>query len=235
MSKEKKTKNRDGEKILAATIIFVIFAGNNHIKEILIISICIAAISFIIFIIIKILEKIEKNNSYTKYNKNIHPNSSYSYLNTEDTKKSNYQKEKEYEEQRPNPNLNIKKEIQKSNYQKGKEYEEQIGKYYQSIGYHVIYHGIEKGKKDKGIDLIATNENETLLIQCKNWEKSLIKQKHLKEFLWNCDEFIKNNTFQTLHVKKLFITSNQKIDYGVKKFMQEQYKNMNYKVIKYLN
>lgn len=135
----------------------------------------------------------------------------------------------------PMPNLGIKKEKRKkSNYQKGKEYEEQIGKYYENIGYHVIYHGIEKGKKDKGIDLIATRENKTLLIQCKNWENSIVKQKDIKEFIGNCSLFLEHNNIKALCIKKIFITSNQNTDYGVKKFMQENHKSIEYKIIPYI-
>lgn len=122
-----------------------------------------------------------------------------------------------------------------SKYQKGKLYEEQIGEYYESIGYDVIYHGKQKGKKDKGIDLIATRDQETLLIQCKNWENSIVKQKHLKEFYGNCILYMERNPYINIQVKKVFITSGTKTNYGVMKFMQEHYQSMEYKIIPFVS
>lgn len=151
----------------------------------------------------------ESSKTNDMYKSNTHPNSSYSYF--------------------------PKQKDKKSNVQKGKEYEEQIGKYYEDIGYHVVYHGLIKGKRDKGIDLIATKEDETLLIQCKNWENSKVKQKDLKEFLGNCSLYLERNHIPTSHIKKLFITSNQNKDYGVMKFMQENHQSLEYKIIPYNN
>lgn len=162
---------------------------------------------------IKPTSNINQNTTSIRTNmtENIHPKSLYSYIPSQ-TKK-----------------------YEKSNMQKGKEYEEQIANYYLSIGYHVIEHGKKFGKKDKGIDLIATRDNETLLIQCKNWENSLVKQKHLKEFIGNCYLYVQNNSYINQIVKNVFITSSEKMDYGVKKFMQENYHLVEYKVIPYIN
>lgn len=54
----------------------------------------------------------------------------------------------------------------------GADYERYIGHTYEENGYKVNYHGIKKGFKDLGIDLICSKGNETLLIQCKNWKKA---------------------------------------------------------------
>jgi restriction system protein len=82
-------------------------------------------------------------------------------------------------------------ELKKVNKQKGDRYEAKIGESLEIAGYKVIYRGLELGKKDEGIDLIAENKNEIILIQCKNWKENEVTHKEIKEFLWNCHAFAK--------------------------------------------
>lgn len=49
----------------------------------------------------------------------------------------------------------------------GIEYERFVGYCYEKYGYRVRYHGAEAGKGDMGIDLICSNDEEVLVIQCK--------------------------------------------------------------------
>ena len=68
----------------------------------------------------------------------------------------------------------------KSNWQIGRDYEMYIGYLYEDLGYRVQYTGILKKLEDMGRDLIATNKEETLIIQCKNWSKeNVIHEKHI--------------------------------------------------------
>ncbi len=164
------------------------------------------------------------------------------YKNPQKIQEEIYQKQKlKQEQEKYKQNLNNTytssyKKPKESNYQKGKNYEEQIGKYYESLGYYVIYHGIKMGKEDKGIDLIAIKEDEALFIQCKNWTTSKIKQKHIKEFMGSCYAFLeKNPNYKNKKTKQIFITSNNEVDYGVKKFIEENYKIIEYKIIPYQN
>ncbi len=143
------------------------------------------------------------------------------------------QKENIKSTKKTKPNENYKPK--KSNYQKGAEYERQIGKLYEMKGYNVEYRGIKMGKKDKGIDLIATKENELILIQCKNWENSTVKQKDIRNFLGDCFTFIENNPHLKIKdIKRVFVTSNKEADYGVKKFIEENHKLVKYKIIPYI-
>lgn len=52
----------------------------------------------------------------------------------------------------------------------GARYERYIGYLYEINGYEVEYNGIKMGKKDDGIDIIATKRRELIIIQCK-WYK----------------------------------------------------------------
>ena len=52
----------------------------------------------------------------------------------------------------------------------GRRYERYIGYLYEIDGYKVDYNGIRMGKKDDGIDIIATKRQELIIIQCK-WYK----------------------------------------------------------------
>ena len=81
-----------------------------------------------------------------------------------------------------------------ANKQKGDKYEQQILKLYKKQGYKVYPQGFIKGKADGGIDLIAYKGNEALLIQCKNWEYSQVKQEHLRIFLGDCTAYAKKTT-----------------------------------------
>lgn len=67
--------------------------------------------------------------------------------------------------------LNKKK---KSLWEIGISYERYIGYIYENQGYKVTYNGAREGFKDLGRDIIAENNNEILIIQCKYWRKERI-------------------------------------------------------------
>ena len=50
-------------------------------------------------------------------------------------------------------------------------YELFLGHFYESKGYKVIYHGVEKEFDDLGRDLICISDKETLIVQAKCWAK----------------------------------------------------------------
>lgn len=78
---------------------------------------------------------------------------------------------------------------------------------------------------------MAYKDNEILIIQCKNWANSP-KQKDIKAFIVDSDEFIKKNENLTKDktIRKLFITSNSQKDYGVEKFLDDYNKENKIKV-----
>jgi|SRR5665213_76538 len=61
----------------------------------------------------------------------------------------------------------------KSSWVLGRDFERYVGYLYESKGYKVQYHGIEKGLHDLGRDLIARapHAKEVRIIQCKYWKK----------------------------------------------------------------
>lgn len=120
-----------------------------------------------------------------------------------------------------------------ANKQKGDKYEQQILKLYKKQGYKVYPQGFIKGKADGGIDLIAYKGNEALLIQCKNWEYSQVKQEHLRIFLGDCTAYLEKNhkIFAKKRIRRIFIMSSKNIDYGVKRFILEN--KMEYRVVPY--
>jgi regulator of replication initiation timing len=118
---------------------------------------------------------------------------------------------------------------------KGKEYEEFVAGYYKLDGYEVNLHGIKKGKKDKGIDIICTKDEELILIQCKNWKedsKYKINHEKLKAFVGCCTEYVNENKLFDKNIKLKFITSNYILDESGKKFLQES-KTLQYEILKY--
>lgn len=71
----------------------------------------------------------------------------------------------------------------KSKWHIGKLYERYVGYLFEKEGYKVDYIGITKGLEDLGRDIIATNKNEVVIIQCKNWSKfRTIYEKHIFQF-----------------------------------------------------
>ena len=97
----------------------------------------------------------------------------------------------------------------------------------------MYFKGLKEGKNDNGIDVVAHNGSETILIQCKNWEYSQVKQKHLRIFLGDCTAYIERNQnyLAKRKIRRVFITSCQNIDYGVERFVAEN--NVEYKIVPY--
>lgn len=119
--------------------------------------------------------------------------------------------------------------------EKGRKYEEFIGNNFKTDGYNVILNGINKNKKDKGIDIICTKDEELILIQCKNWEinnKYKIKHETLKAFVGCCTEYVNENKLFDKKIKLKFITSNYIIDESGKNFLKGS-KTLKYEVVEF--
>ena len=119
--------------------------------------------------------------------------------------------------------------------EKGKEYEEFVAGYYKLDGYEINLHGIKKGKKDKGIDIICEKDEELILIQCKNWKedsKYKINHENLKAFVGCCTEYVNENKLFDKNIKLKFITSNYILDESGKKFLEES-KTLQYEILKF--
>lgn len=69
---------------------------------------------------------------------------------------------------------------QKSKWQIGIEYERYIGYLLEQKGYTVHYNGATEGVEDMGRDLIAENDTNCLIVQCKRWaQEKVIHEKHI--------------------------------------------------------
>jgi predicted helicase len=116
-------------------------------------------------------------------------------------------------------------------------YEKQIADKFKELGYEVIERGKEKGKKDEGIDLIATKDNETLLIQCKNFAKTTqITQKTIRMFYGDCESFIKKYSPNKEDTKFIFIANaKESLSRSAKQYLNEQskiiFKTIAYKIL----
>lgn len=81
-----------------------------------------------------------------------------------------------------------------------------VGYLYEQKDYSVEYVGIFKGYEDLGRDLICSNDNETIIIQCKCWSQfKTIYEKHIFQFFGTVFEYRDKNPDQ--NVKALFYTS----------------------------
>jgi restriction system protein len=118
---------------------------------------------------------------------------------------------------------------------KGKEFEEFVAGHFKLDGYQINSNGIKQGKKDKGIDIICSKDEELILIQCKNWKedsKYKINHEKLKAFVGCCTEYINEHKLFDKKVKLKFITSNYILDESGKKFLEES-KTLQYEILKY--
>ena len=117
---------------------------------------------------------------------------------------------------------------------KGKDYEYKCKCLFESKDYKVYPNGCLNGKNDDGRDLICYKEKEALIIQCKNWINPP-KQDDIKIFIANADLFLKKNNhkFKNKNIRKIFITSCNKKDYGVEKFL-ESYNEKNETKVEYI-
>lgn len=141
----------------------------------------------------------------------------------------NIEKENDEKSQQDQKLLDCYEKVYKTNYKTanqikkelGDKYELQIGEYFKSLNFKIYYNGINNGKKDGGIDIIAWSSNQVLLIQCKN-HKEQIKQDFIRKFIGDCAiyENKHKDKIKNREVKRIF-ASNSTADYGATKFINE--------------
>jgi hypothetical protein len=114
----------------------------------------------------------------------------------------------------------------------GKEFEYHVSNIFKKQGYKVI-NNFEKSQNDEGIDIIAIKNDELLLIQCKNWEKSVISHIDIKEFLGNCYLFLyKHKEYRKFKkVRRVYVVSNSNFDSSAKHLLNDYYPFVEYKHI----
>ena len=102
------------------------------------------------------------------------------------------------------------KKRHKTNWEIGISFERYIGYQYEQKGYKVIYNGAIMGLQDLGRDIIAYNNSEVIVIQCKYWSsKKVIHEKHIFQLygtmiMLNYDE---NPKYKNKNIRGEFITS----------------------------
>lgn len=129
------------------------------------------------------------------------------------------------------------REIKEENERKGKAYEKYIANFFRKQGFYVWEHGLEKGRKDKSIDLMIKRENYFYFVQCKNWENWKIDHKEIKATKTDVIEFLENKPeFKKLidgyKTKILYITSKECLNAAAKKYIEERKEEIEYQVIK---
>ncbi|MCG3667472.1 restriction endonuclease [Aliarcobacter butzleri] len=147
-------------------------------NEILILS----GISGIIFIFVK--------NKFTKYEKEI--------LNISTEKEKFYSEKISLQKEIKELNQKLPKELtdeqQESIKEWGMKYERFISKFYQQKGYIVEHIGTKENElTDEKIDIIAKNDYETLLIECKYWTNKRLEYKNINEIYGKYNFYINEN------------------------------------------
>lgn len=135
---------------------------------------------------------------------------------------------------KPCPHNNQNKYINKI--KKGQDFEKFIGRKFEENGYTVKYNGIEKGKKDSGIDLIAIKGNQLILTQCKNWKEGSrykINHEKIKAFIGDTISFLeKNPSYKDYNIKRLFCVANDVFDKSAKMYLQSNKQLIEYRIVK---
>lgn len=126
-----------------------------------------------------------------------------------------------------------KKEQNKNNNIYGNEYEKYIGKKYEEQNKKVIYNGINKKRKDAGIDLIIKEENKITFVQCKNWKEVnhfKLNQRDIRAFIGDCYMYMFNNKIDIKHSFH-FIVSDERLLTDDAKWYIKNNKKLKFKII----
>ena len=115
----------------------------------------------------------------------------------------------------------------------GDDFEKKVGAYYKAKGYTIDARGLRLGYEDGGIDIIATKESETLLIQCKYWKKDKsITHNMIKEFYGSCSIYIdKENISRDNTIYIYAIPDKQALSGAATMVFKNNYKKCRYKII----
>jgi len=178
-----------------------------------------------------------ENTNITTRNKNqtrlikLHEDNYFTNLKKEiESEKLQEKSKKEiFEENRKKRQREFYKDIK----DKGDNYEELVGKHYEERGYTVIYHGLKKGLKDEGIDLICNDDNCIILIQCKNYSKEKsIDHVKIKEFHSNAMIYIEKNNIDKNRISLKYIVPNKKVfDNSAIRIFRDKFYNCRYEII----
>ena len=136
---------------------------------------------------------------------------------------------------------NNNKTSYKEKIEKGEEYEKFISQYFKEREWISYEHGLEKGLKDGGIDLIVKKDKEFLFIQCKNWDsnhKYKMGIKKIKEYRKKTKEFMLKNPRTSrmivdlnYKIKLVFISTEDIYTQEAKKYIKENKDILEYKII----
>lgn len=94
----------------------------------------------------------------------------------------------------------------KNRWEIGRDFERFIGYTLEQRGYSVYYQGIIQGFEDLGRDLVATNGEQTRIVQCKYWsQEKLIHEKHVFQLFGTAVEYyLKQSAVPGFHQVDLF-------------------------------
>ena len=96
----------------------------------------------------------------------------------------------------------------KSNWQIGRDYELSVAYEYKNKGYSVDTFGSYMGLEDMGRDIIASNINTTLIIQCKYWShEKMIHEKHIFQLYGSMVSYGIENSQIGHEIKGVFVTN----------------------------
>lgn len=94
----------------------------------------------------------------------------------------------------------------KTKWEVGIEYERYIGYLCEQQGYHVTYTGANLGLEDMGRDLILSNGNKRIVIQCKRWaQEKTIHEKHIFQLFGSC--ILLEQQHSDVSVSGVFVTT----------------------------
>ncbi|RTZ69027.1 MAG: hypothetical protein DSZ30_03205 [Aquificaceae bacterium] len=124
----------------------------------------------------------------------------------------------------------------KNPFKEGRIFEEYCAEFFEQKGYKVERNFL-RNINDEGIDIVAYNNSELLLIQCKNWKNFYINHKVLKEFLANTFLFLSKRPYLVKkyknRIRRILISSTYNLDASGFYFIKEHKKWIEFKVLKF--
>ena len=121
--------------------------------------------------------------------------------------------------------------------EKGDEYESKVAGYYKLDGYDIYLNGIRNNRKDGDIDVICRKDDETLLIQCKNWDSATgykINHEKIKAFHSNCLKYIDENNLIKGNTRLIYAVPDKKVFKNCAiEIFKDDYYNCRYEILKF--
>ena len=128
-------------------------------------------------------------------------------------------------------------EAEKPKYRKtaqevGQDFEILTGRAYYNRGYQIEHVGLNRDRRDNGIDIVAKKDGETVLIQCKYWKNKKVDHTVVRSFFGDCFVYICKEGLELDKVRCVMaIPARSSLDYSAEVRFKQNFPRMRYEVV----